>query len=154
VTFLGVKDVSSPTARPAARPATREAMTMSRRILDGWVGPDDDAPELATGLLWMMFRDVAAQLAGVRADVPSLRAEAAGLARYGALFAGRPMGRRGAQGADLRAVMSCSGDLQGPPPLLGHLAGEHVGVESRTSIPPSCPTIATAVAAGSTSSRM
>ena len=84
VTFLGVKDVAS----PRMRAATREAMTMSCRILDGWVGPDDDAPELATGLLWMGFRDVAAQLVGARADGPSLRDEAAGLARYGALFAG------------------------------------------------------------------
>ncbi|NMO90307.1 patatin-like phospholipase family protein [Actinomycetospora sp. TBRC 11914] len=84
VTFLGVKDVSTPTVRAAAR----EAMTMSCRVLEGWVGPDDEAVELATGLLWMGFRDVAAQLVGARADGPSLRAEAAGLARYGALFAG------------------------------------------------------------------
>jgi hypothetical protein len=84
VTFLGVKDVTSATVRRAAR----EAMTMSCRVLDGWVGPDDAAPELATGLLWMGFRDVAAQLVGARADGPSLKAEAAGLARYGALFAG------------------------------------------------------------------
>jgi hypothetical protein len=84
VTFRGVKDVSSPTLQAAAR----EAMTMSCRILDGWVGPEDDAPELATGLLWMGFRDVATQLVGARADGPTLRAEAAALARYGALFAG------------------------------------------------------------------
>lgn len=84
VTFLGVKDVSTPTMRTAAR----EAMTMSCRILDGWVGPDDDASELGTGLLWMGFRDVASQVAGARASGPSLKAQAAGLARYGALFAG------------------------------------------------------------------
>jgi predicted patatin/cPLA2 family phospholipase len=84
VTFVGVKSVTSTTMRGAAR----DAMTMSCRVLEGHVGPDDEAVELATGLLWMGFRDVASQLVGARASGPSLKAEAAGLARYGALFAG------------------------------------------------------------------
>lgn len=84
LTFIGIKDVAS----RSVRGAVRDAMTMSCRVMDGHVGPDDGGRPLATGLLWMGFRDVASQLIGARADGPTLKAEVAGLARYGALFAG------------------------------------------------------------------
>lgn len=84
VTFIGVKNI----AKRSVRGAVRDAMTMSCRVMEGWVGPDDDAEVIMTGLIWMGFRDVATQFAYAKAEGPDLTARAGGLARYGALFAG------------------------------------------------------------------
>lgn len=70
------------------RGVVRDSMTMSWRVVDGWVGPDNEAETLVTGLIWMGFRDVATQLVRARAKGPSLKAEVGGPVRYGALFAG------------------------------------------------------------------
>jgi predicted patatin/cPLA2 family phospholipase len=84
LTLIGIKNVES----RSIRGAVRDAMTMSCRLMEGWVGPYDGGEPIATGVLWMGFCDVASQVVGARADGPSLKAELGGLARYGALFAG------------------------------------------------------------------
>jgi hypothetical protein len=84
VTLVGVKNITE----RSVKGAVRDAMTMECRVMDGHVGPDAGGEPLATGQLRMTFWDVAKQFARARAKGPSLKAEAAGLARYGMLFAG------------------------------------------------------------------
>lgn len=84
LTFLGTKTLTTPTVLGVAR----EATTMTCRVMEGWVGPDDGEEPLWTGQLRMGFLDVARQLVGARASGPDLMSELGGLARYGALFAG------------------------------------------------------------------
>ena len=85
---LGPKKVGTHLRAPSVSDVWRDATTMQVRLDPGHLDLEYPEDPLATGIIWMTWRDVLAQLLTARASGPGLVAEAKGLARYGTLFAG------------------------------------------------------------------